>query len=141
MYRDEIKKSGTAAASSAAVKAEGIPIVRDMSLFAGAGQPYEASRRMQGGIPTAERDDEDIIPTSTGGTGMQTGTIPNRTVGGYSEPAHHHTAPGMQQNPANLAQSHSEAAYNPSWPPSRGFSIERIVVFYKDKTFSEYQPS
>ncbi len=38
----------------------------------------------------------------------------------------------------------SNNASNPVQQPARGFmpssSIERIVVFYKDKTFSEYQP-
>jgi transcriptional regulator with XRE-family HTH domain len=132
MYRDEIKKSGTQAATTAATatgmsattatgmttgrtaQATGIGTVigtpainPGMNLFADPGRPYEASRH--GGSMTY--DDEDIIPTDS-------------PVGSYKMPS---------------------GATDPVPVSSRGFApssaIERIVVFYKDKTFSEYQPA
>jgi hypothetical protein len=112
-------------------------------LFADPGRPYNPTG--QGATFSPERDDEDIIPTGTGmrtGAGVETGAAPNYAGRDYSAS---HTTPTAQYNPAEMTQSHAGTANNSALPLSRSFapsaSIERIVVFYKDKTFSEYQPA
>ncbi len=61
----------------------------------------------------------------------------------YAQPAVSAPVQPLERDDEDIIPS-DDPSRNPAMQPSRGFSpsssIERIVVFYKDKTFSEYQP-
>lgn len=149
MYRDEVKKNASSVNSSQQTTAStsGMTIVSDTNnrgatgiheganrgadLFADPGRKYDPVQQPG----HYERDDEDIIPTGGGGTGGMRNFA--RTTNNHYDPAKR-AASDVATYPAGTT------AHNIPFQSSDGFlpssSIERIVVFYKDKTFSEYQP-
>ncbi len=89
-------------------------------------------------------DNNDIIPSGASQGAYQTGSATYRE----NAPA----GPAQRDQAGQTAQPHSpqpsqqtigpdvQQAASQSGSFKRSASIERIVVFYKDKTFSEYQP-
>lgn len=118
-------------------------------LFAGyAGQPgqqpqsgSQSGRATQVASTDAGLDNDDIIPAVTGpGSGSGTGIWPGTITGsGPGSEAVMGAGAGSGAGPRTGAGSGSAEEFGTK-NLKRSSAIERIVVFYKDKTFSEYQP-
>lgn len=111
MYRNEIKSKNPA---SPPMIASGLPILEDhpSSVDGNLFSTRSTSTRQEQNIQSLERDEEDIIPSE----GLSSGTNKSQE---------------FKEMPGKYSASAATASIS---------AIERIIVFYKDKTFTEYRP-
>jgi hypothetical protein len=151
MYRDEIKNKTHAAPGGSAVPAtspaSAVPTAPAAPTLGTPSAPLVAPSAETGlSKGLFDPDNNDIIPSAvhSGGhsTGHPTGYSTEHPQGGHTGGR----AAEPPRRPLELKGAEPGGQFitqNPVYQ-SNGFAksstIERIVVFYKDKTFSEYQP-
>ena len=124
--------SAPSAASATGIAGSGAGVAGRPGFVGDVAVPYNAGGTGNAGASGElfGPDNNDIIPS-----GVQSGGYHGRGDAGGDPGAYPGAGPGSQ------LQSHgAQVAYNQTGGFTRSAMIERIVVFYKDKTFSEYQP-
>ncbi len=159
MYRDEIKNkaagsssgtknAGASGNSGSAVASGGLFGPDNADIIPSAGPGHAGGSNFGLGIGSGIGSGIGLGPDP--GPGHQNGQSGSHS-GGYADHSGTHTGLQNAQHPPQMQQHSPQAQQQPLQPvmqqamyQSGGFtksaSIERIVVFYKDKTFSEYQP-